>query len=192
MQRGQESTDQTAKPLTVKISDVQKASRQSFDAVLVTAVSHSTPFQALLLITLASLCRSTGREVGGFDIKDIATKMSSIVGASGDTQFMPPPSFVEILQLLRRLSEVSYIDPINKGHFDFSHFSFSIAAEQSCFAPHCETWIKFVPMFINGRLWGLAYGYVVHRRTCFITRVEVHTVQGTSRQGPAVEALSIV
>lgn len=99
--------------LSVKIGDVQKASKKSFDAVLVTAVSFSTPFQALLLITLAALCRTTGREVGGFDIKDIATKMESIVGSSGDPQFMPSPSFVEILQLLGSLAEVS---TLNNNH----------------------------------------------------------------------------
>ena len=54
----------------VRISDVQKASRESFNMALVTAVSFATSFQALLLISLASLRRSTGREVGGFDIKD--------------------------------------------------------------------------------------------------------------------------
>lgn len=92
---------------TVRVSDVQKASRQSFDSALVTAVSFSSPFQALLLVSLASLCRTTGREVGGFDITDIMTKMESLVGSVGDSQYSPPPAFGETLQLLNRLAEVS-------------------------------------------------------------------------------------
>lgn len=92
---------------TVRISDVQKASRESFNMAVVTAVSYSTSFQALLLVSLAALLRSTGREVGGFDIKDIMMKMEAIAGASGDHQYSPPPSFGETIRLLNRLGEVS-------------------------------------------------------------------------------------
>jgi origin recognition complex subunit 1 len=92
---------------TVRISDVQKASRESFDSALVAAVSFSTAFQALLLVSLASLCRSTGREVGGFDLTDIITKMDSLSGSFGDPQYAPSPSFGETLHLLNRLAEVS-------------------------------------------------------------------------------------
>jgi origin recognition complex subunit 1 len=90
----------------VRISDVQKASRESFNFAMVTAVSFSTSFQALLLVSLASLCRTTGREVGGFDIKDIMTKMEALAGASGEPQYSPPPSFGETIHLLNRLGEV--------------------------------------------------------------------------------------
>jgi Cdc6-like AAA superfamily ATPase len=68
----------------VRISDVQKASRESFNMALMTAVSFSTSFQAMLLVSLAALVRSTGREEGGFDIKDILVKMEALAGASGD------------------------------------------------------------------------------------------------------------
>jgi len=94
----------------VRISDVQKASRESFNMALVTAVSFATSFQALLLISLASLRRSTGREVGGFDIKDIMMKMEALAGASGDPQYSPPPSFGETIHLLNRLGELDLIE----------------------------------------------------------------------------------
>lgn len=90
----------------VRIGDVQKASRASFNMALLTAVSFSTPFQALLLVTLAALGRSTGRETGGFDIKEIMTKMEAIAGSSGDLQYSPPPSFGETIALLNQLGEV--------------------------------------------------------------------------------------
>jgi hypothetical protein len=106
----------------VRISDVQKASRESFDSALVTAVSFSTPFQALLLVSLASLCRTTGREVGGFDMTDILTKMEALSGASGNPLYAPPPTMGETIQLLNRLAEVRCI--------------FSIFEE---FPPDCRT-----------------------------------------------------
>jgi hypothetical protein len=67
---------------------------------LVTPVSFSTSFQALLLVSRAALCRSTGREIGGFDIKDIMLKMEALAGASGDPQYSPPPSFGETMHLI--------------------------------------------------------------------------------------------
>jgi hypothetical protein len=59
----------------IRIGDVQKASLDSFNIALTAAVSFSTPFEALLLVSLAALSRATGREIGGFDIKDILGKM---------------------------------------------------------------------------------------------------------------------
>ena len=93
----------------VRISDVQKASRESFSSILSTAVSFSTSFEALLLVSLASLTQSTGRHDGGFDINELITKMESISGGSGDVQYSPPPSFGETLEILNRLGEVSSI-----------------------------------------------------------------------------------
>ena len=90
----------------VKITDIQKASRDSFNMALKTMISFSTSFQALLLVSLAALCRSSGREEGSFDIKDIMRKMDAISGASGDPQYSPAPSFAETLNLLNRLGEV--------------------------------------------------------------------------------------
>ena len=95
----------------VRISDVQKGSRSSFNTALVTAVSFSTPYQALLLVTVASLGRSTGRESGGFDIQEILLKMESLCGAFGDVQYAPPPTFGETLGLLVQLGEVSNVTP---------------------------------------------------------------------------------
>ena len=73
---------------------------------LVAAVSFSTSFEALLLIALAALRRTTGREVGGFDVQDILVKMEAIASASGDPEYSPPPAFGETLELINRLGEV--------------------------------------------------------------------------------------
>jgi hypothetical protein len=116
------NSDGTAIEPIIRIGDVQKASRASFNMALLTAVSFSTPFQALLLVTLAALGHSTGRETGGFDIKEIMTKMEAIAGASGDLQYSPPPSFGETIYLLNQLGEV-------RNNISYNVFkSYSIAA----------------------------------------------------------------
>jgi hypothetical protein len=91
----------------VRIRDVQNAGRASFNVALVTAVSFATPFQALLLVALASLSRSTGRESGGFGIQEVLTKMHALAGASGCPAYASPPSFGESIHLLNRIGEVS-------------------------------------------------------------------------------------
>jgi Cdc6-like AAA superfamily ATPase len=91
----------------IKISDIQKASQESFNKAIVTAVSFCTPLQVLLLIALASLCRTTGREVGGFAVQDVITKMGAIASGSGDLQYLRPPSFSETIHLVSLLGEVS-------------------------------------------------------------------------------------
>ncbi len=91
----------------IRIGDVQKASLESFNMAMVTAVSFSASYEALLLVSLAALCRATGREIGGFDIKDILTKMEALANAAGDSQYIPAPSFEETIRLLTRLGEVS-------------------------------------------------------------------------------------
>ena len=90
----------------VRIGDVQKASRQLCNDGHARAISFLSSFEALLLISLASLCRTTGQEKGSFDIKDIMIKMEALAGASGHPQYCPPPSFGETLHLLNRLGEV--------------------------------------------------------------------------------------
>lgn len=90
---------------TVRIGDVQKASLQSLETALKVAVSFSSPFQALLLVSVASLKRATGRE-GNFDIKDVMMKMEALSGASGQMQYSPPPSFARTMDLLTILAEV--------------------------------------------------------------------------------------
>jgi origin recognition complex subunit 1 len=91
----------------IRISDVQKASQESFNKAVVTAVSFCSPFQALLLVSMASLCRTTGREVGEFDVQDVLTKMEAVANASGDPQYSRPPNLQETIDLINVLGEVS-------------------------------------------------------------------------------------
>lgn len=108
LQRADEEKSTKEEHPIIRISDVQKASRQSFDTTLINAVSCSTPFQALLVVSLASLCRTTGREVGGFEVEDLLRKMETLVGSCGDEQYAPPPNFGETLLILQTLAEVGH------------------------------------------------------------------------------------
>jgi origin recognition complex subunit 1 len=93
----------------VRIKDVQKASRESFCSVAVNAIAASTPLEALLLVSLGSLCKSTGRHAGGFDIKELMTKMDAAASASGDDQYLPPPSVSATLSILSNLGEACLV-----------------------------------------------------------------------------------
>eukprot|EP00522_Entomoneis_paludosa_P006133 CAMPEP_0172444436 /NCGR_PEP_ID=MMETSP1065-20121228/4482_1 /TAXON_ID=265537 /ORGANISM="Amphiprora paludosa, Strain CCMP125" /LENGTH=348 /DNA_ID=CAMNT_0013194969 /DNA_START=36 /DNA_END=1082 /DNA_ORIENTATION=+ len=93
------------KPPTVGIKDVLKVSRESFHSAQSNAVTMCTAFEALLLVVLALLYRSTGREQGGFDTEEIVLKMDGIANAFGDEMYLPSPSLSETLDLLTHLGE---------------------------------------------------------------------------------------
>ncbi|KAL7576089.1 hypothetical protein ACA910_000870 [Epithemia clementina (nom. ined.)] len=97
------------KPPIVRISDVMKVSLDSSHSSHLKAVSMCAPFEALMLVTLALLCRSTGREIGGFDIEEIVVKMESIANGFGEEKYLPPPSLGETLNLLLRLGETQLV-----------------------------------------------------------------------------------
>ena len=102
------STTDCPAPL-VRIPNVQKVSREASDSARSKAVAQSTSLEALLIISLASLSRSTGRENKGFDIEELLTKMEGVAGAYGDEDYLPAPRFDETLFLLQRLAEAQVV-----------------------------------------------------------------------------------
>jgi origin recognition complex subunit 1 len=93
----------------VRIKDVSRVSRESFNSPQSHAVTMCTPYEALLLLSLASLSKTTGREVGGFDVEELLVKMESIANSSGDRQYLPAPSLSETLNILARLGEAQLV-----------------------------------------------------------------------------------
>ena len=92
----------------VKISDVQKGSRDVFTSIVIKAVSHSTSYEALFMISLGALKRT--REDGSFTIKEILTKIESIANASGEPRYMNARlSFADVLGLASRLGAAGII-----------------------------------------------------------------------------------
>ena len=114
--------DHGTSPL-VRIVDVQRVSREASDSGIAKAVAQSTPFEALLLVSMASLCRTTGRENRGFDVEEIMTKMDALAGGFGDEQYTPAPRLEETLFLLQRLAEVQIVQLSTPNNASLSYRS---------------------------------------------------------------------
>ena len=96
-----------SKPI-VRISDVQKGSRDMFTSIVLKAVSCSTDYEALLLISLGSLKRD--RDDGSFPAKEILVKIESIANASGEPRYMNARlSFADVLGMANRLGDAGII-----------------------------------------------------------------------------------
>lgn len=93
----------------VRIPNVQKVSREASDSARSKAVAQSTSLEALLMVSLASLSRSTGRENKGFDVEELLIKMDSVAGGFGDEDYLPAPRFDETMWLLQRLAEAQIV-----------------------------------------------------------------------------------
>lgn len=91
----------------VRIHHIQKASRKIFHSAIQQGVSDSTNMEALLFVSLAALKRQLARNRGGFDVKEVVTKMESVASSFGDDKYIPSPSCAELLRMLNRLGEVS-------------------------------------------------------------------------------------
>ena len=74
-----EQIGSTASMPVVHVKDVLEACKESYFNVC--------SVRGSLLITLAALRKSTGREVGGFDMEEILSKMDGSATSSGDEQF---------------------------------------------------------------------------------------------------------
>ena len=99
----------TSAPKIVRIPDIQRAARDMFNSIINRAVSTATSFEALLIVSVASLQKHTGREKGGFDVQEILTKMKGVAESLGERQYLPPPTFSELLGILNRLGEARVI-----------------------------------------------------------------------------------
>jgi hypothetical protein len=103
---GKRELPEGSRPL-VRIADVQKGSRDMFTSIVLKAVSCSTDYEALLLISLGALKRGKDES---FDIKDLLTKIESIANASGEQRYMNARlSFSDLLGMVTRLGDVSAV-----------------------------------------------------------------------------------
>ena len=93
----------------VEVRDVQNAANQMFNSTLHLAVSHASSYQALLFIALAALQRYTGREVGGFLVEEVLTKMESMANSFGSRNYLPCPQYHMILAMMCPLGEAGLL-----------------------------------------------------------------------------------
>lgn len=93
----------------VHIKDVLKVSRESSNTAHSRTAKCSSPYEVLVMIALASLSKTTGREFGGFDTVEITVKVESIANTAGDPIYCPPPDTMEILTILSKLEEADLV-----------------------------------------------------------------------------------
>ncbi|KAL7543938.1 hypothetical protein ACHAXR_013332 [Thalassiosira sp. AJA248-18] len=98
---GKKQMTRGAQPV-VRISDVQKGSRDMFTSIVHMAVKCSTTYEALLLISLGAIKRI--RDDPHFTVREILTKIESIANSSGEPRYMNARlSFSDVLGMLNRL-----------------------------------------------------------------------------------------
>lgn len=89
--------------------DIMEVVRQSVNSAQSRRITMCCSYEALMLVALASLSKSTGRERGGFDVEDVMIKMASMSDALGDSSYIPAPGLCETLDLLARLCEANFV-----------------------------------------------------------------------------------
>lgn len=104
-----EKKDDLANGPVVRVVDVLASTKESSNSADSKLTAKCTPFEALLLVSVAALRKSTGRETGGFDVTDVFTKMDSVARAFGNKQYLPSPGLRETLRLLARLGEAGVL-----------------------------------------------------------------------------------
>jgi len=136
----------------IGIHDVQKASQAMFHSMYRLSVSNASDFEVLLFISLASLKRVSGR--GGFNVKEVLTKMDSVASSFGDERYLPAPNCAELLRMLNRLGE-SRIIGLNGGYgyactnttitFQMEDYEIVSALKGTC---HEALSAKFIPSLL--------------------------------------------
>jgi hypothetical protein len=100
----------------VRVADVQKGSRDIFTSFVLKAVSCSTDYEALLLISLGALKR--GNDESCFELKELLTKIESIANGSGEQRYMNARlAFADLLGMVNRLGDVSASTSYGKNVF---------------------------------------------------------------------------
>jgi origin recognition complex subunit 1 len=93
----------------VRIKDIQRVTRERMGNVSSQSVRILSPMEVLVMVSITSLARNRGNMLGGFDIIDVVTKVESIANALGESMYLPPPVFHEILEIVNRLADARLI-----------------------------------------------------------------------------------
>lgn len=104
----QEETMKEGQNPVVRVKDVVAAVQKSMSSAEFKRIAQCTPFEALLLISLAALRKSTGIVIG-FDLEEIMSKMEQLAKSSGNEIYLPPPTLEETLGLVSRLADCQLV-----------------------------------------------------------------------------------
>ena len=93
----------------VKISDVQKGSRDMYTSIIHKAISCSSSYEALVLIAIGALKKAkVGSDIVSLDVREMLTKIESIANGSGEERYLSARlSLSDLLGILSRLGDVS-------------------------------------------------------------------------------------
>lgn len=89
----------------VRIKDVQRVTREKMGSVTSQTLAGLAPLEALVVVAVAGLSKSSGRGAGRLDILEVTTKVEAVANAQGNSMYLPPPSFTELLSILERLAD---------------------------------------------------------------------------------------
>lgn len=93
----------------VMVKDVVAAVQKSTSSAEFKRIEQCAPFEALFLLSLAVLRKSTGIKGKGFDVEEIITKTEHLAKSSGNELYLPPPNFRETLELINRLADCQLV-----------------------------------------------------------------------------------
>jgi len=93
----------------VKISDVQRGSRDMYTSIIHKAISCSSSYEALVLIAIGALKKAkVGKDIVSLDVQEMLTKIESIANGSGEERYLSARlSLGDLLGILSRLGDVS-------------------------------------------------------------------------------------
>ena len=112
------ATSSDGKKATVSVRDIVGAVKAMIDAPVLKAIKQSSNLEALLLVSLASLLQSTGREEGGIGVEELKMKMSSVSAAVGKKEYMPVPNFNETLRMLTGMYESRIVELVTPSSYN--------------------------------------------------------------------------
>lgn len=98
-----EANTRTISSAVVTVQDIRLSIKRMQESPHLKAVSTCTSFEALIIISLASLRRQNG--TGSSSITNLIQKMKGIASVSGNENYYPLPSFGETVDLLNRMFE---------------------------------------------------------------------------------------
>jgi len=91
--------------ILVSTMDISAAASESLQSPFDFIVANAASYEVLVIVSVAALKKSTGRDEGWFGLKEISTKMEAFSGALGDPEYLPPLTFDDLSGILSRLNE---------------------------------------------------------------------------------------
>ncbi|GKY90273.1 hypothetical protein MPSEU_000001400 [Mayamaea pseudoterrestris] len=104
-----ESGKNTQEKPQVVLKHLFSVTASAFNSPQAHRIHALADFEILVVVALASLSKSTGREQGGFDVEEVMTKMQAMANGMGDVRYTPSLSLMETLQVLSQLGAAQLV-----------------------------------------------------------------------------------